>query len=225
MKKLMIVAVVFCTAFASCQGSKNIKSFSYIDSLSYAVGMDIINQFGIRGIADSTLNANVLAAAVRDIFAGKSQITSEEANAIVNEWFQVRQPAKIQAENQAWLDEVKANNPNIQTTESGLMYEIINAGDPAVKAVNDADEVHVNYRGTLKDGSVFDSRDSVRFALNRVIRGWTEGIKLVGKGGDVVLWVPANLGYGASSNGMIPANSALKFEVKVLDVIPADPAK
>lgn len=225
MKKLLIVAVVFCAAFVSCQGSKSAKSFSDIDSLSYAIGMDIANNMGIKAVQDSSLNANVLAAAIRDAFANKTQMTPEDATAFINEWFQVRVPAKAKAESQAWLDEVKAENPNIQTTESGLMYEIINPGDAAVKAINDADQVMVNYRGTLKDGTEFDKNDRLTFALNRVIRGWTEGMKLIGKGGEVVLWVPSDLGYGERPAGQIPPNSALKFEVTLLDVIPAPAAE
>jgi FKBP-type peptidyl-prolyl cis-trans isomerase len=223
MKKLLIAAVVFCAALASCQGSKSVKSFSDIDSLSYAIGMDIVLNSGVRGVQDSTLNVNALAQAFRDVWVGKEQMTREDAQAFISEWFQVREPARQKAESTAWLEEVKAGNSNIQTTASGLMYEIINPGDESVKALNDADQVVASYRGTLKDGTEFDKNDSIPFALNRVIPGWTEGMKLIGKGGEMVLWVPAELGYGASSRGLIPANAALKFEVKLLDVIPAAP--
>jgi FKBP-type peptidyl-prolyl cis-trans isomerase len=175
--------------------------------------------------ADSTLmNASVIYAAIRDVMAGKPQMTQDEAFAFLNEWFSVRIPAKNRAEAQAWLDDVKAKNPNIKVTESGLMYEIINEGDLSVRAVEDADEVIVNYKGELKDGTIFDQNDSLKFALNRVIPGWTEGMKLVGKGGEIVLYVPSELGYGERPSGQIPANSALKFNITLLDVVPAAPA-
>lgn len=221
MKRLLIVAVLFCTAFASCQTSKNPRSFSATDSLSYAAGVQFGTNFKMQ---DSTLNGAVLGAAIKDAFDGNTIMTLEEANQFIQEWFTVRQPAIAKAENQEWLDKVKAGNPNIQTTASGLMYEIINQGDPAVKAEG-ADEVMVNYALSLKDGKVIQENDSVRFALNRVIPGWTEGMKLIGKGGEIVLWVPSELGYDQSPSGPIPANSALKFEVKLLDVIPATPAQ
>lgn len=225
MKKLMIVAVASCAALASCGGSKNVKSFTEIDSLSYAIGMDIANNMGVRPIADSGLNVNVLAAAFREAWVAKPQMTQEEATAFINDWFTVRQPARAKAESQAWLDEVKAANSAVQTTASGLMYEIVNPGDAAVKAVNDADQVVVKYSGTLKDGKEFDRNDSVSFPLNRVIAGWTEGMKLVGKGGQVNLWIPAELAYGPQDRPGIPGNSALKFEVTLLDVIPAPAAE
>jgi FKBP-type peptidyl-prolyl cis-trans isomerase len=221
MKNIIIVAVAFCAALASCQGSKNVKSFSELDSLSYAIGMDLAISMGVRPLEDSALNVNLLTAGFRDAWNKKEQISMDDASAFIREYFQIRKPAKAKAEGQAWLDEVKAANPNIQTTASGLMYEILNQGDNAVKAVSNADQVVVKYAGTLKNGTEFDRSDSVAIPLNRVITAWTEGMKLVGKGGEIVLWVPAQLGYGEQPYGSIPANSALKFEIKLLDVIPA----
>ncbi len=222
MKRSIIAVVAVGTVLASCGGgSKSARTFTSIDSVSYAIGMDLALNTGVRGVADSGLNANVLADAFRDAFLGKTQITPDDANAFLNEWFSVREPARLKAEGQAWLDQVKAANPNIQTTASGLMYEIIEAGDPAVRATSDADQVVVKYAGTLRDGTMFDSRDSISFPLNGVIAGWTEGMKLVGKGGSVVLYVPSDLAYGAQARPQIPANSPLKFEITLLDVIPA----
>lgn len=219
MKKLLIVAVVFSTAFVSCKSSKNIKSFSEKDSLSYAIGID----YGSHAKRlDSTMNVAVIAAAIRDVLNNHPQMTQEDAYNFLNEYFSVRVPARNKAEAQAFLDGVKKNNPNVRVTDSGLMYEIVNEGDMSVRAVNDADQVMVNYKGTLKDGSVFDQNDSIKFPLNRVIRGWTEGMKLVGKGGEIILWVPSDLGYGPQGSGMIPANAALRFDVTLLDVFPVE---
>jgi FKBP-type peptidyl-prolyl cis-trans isomerase len=175
-------------------------------------------------MTDSTLNSAILQAAVKEVFAGNANMTPDQAVAFLNEWFGVRKPAEELAAGKAWLEKVKADNPNIQTTASGLMYEIINAGDPAVKAVNDADQVVVKYRGTFKDGSEFDANESATFPLNGVIPAWTEGMKLVGKGGEIVLWAPSDLAYGPQGRGQIPPNAPLKFEVTILDVIPAEPA-
>ncbi len=219
MKKLLIVVVLFAAAFVSCKSSKNIKGFSEKDSLSYAIGID----YGSHAKRlDSTMSVSVIAAAIQDVLNNKPQMTQEEAYDFLNEYFSVRVPARNKAEAQAWLDDVKAKNSKIQVTASGLMYEIVKEGDASVKATQDADQVMVNYKGTLKDGTVFDQNDSISFALNRVIPGWTEGMKLVGKGGEVILWVPSNLGYGERGSNMIPANAALKFDVTLIDVIPAE---
>jgi FKBP-type peptidyl-prolyl cis-trans isomerase len=218
MKNLLIVALAATVALASCQTSKNPKSFSTNDSLSYAAGV----QFGTNlKMQDSTLNGDILAAALAASFKDKNIMTLEEANQFIQEWFTIRKPALDAAANQEWFDKLKAENPNIQTTPSGLMYEIINQGDATLKATA-ADQVMVNYALSLKDGKLVQENDSISFPLNRVIPGWTEGMQLIGKGGEIVLWVPAELGYGAQPSGPIPANSALKFEVKLLDVIPAE---
>lgn len=222
MKNFLIAAVIFGTAFASCQSSKSAKSFSDVDSLSYAIGIDIVNQFGLKAFpaGDSIVNGDIFASAIRDVFNDKGQMTPEDAAAFINEYMQVRMPAKLKAESQAWLDEVKAENPNIQITESGLMYEIINPGDASVKATNDADQVVVKYRGTLKDGTEFDANENATFSLNGVISAWTEGMKLIGKGGEIILWANPDLAYGPRGN-----MNAMKFEVTLHDVIPAPAAE
>jgi FKBP-type peptidyl-prolyl cis-trans isomerase len=221
MKNVMIIAAALCTALASCQGAKNMKSYSALDSMAYAYGVNVASNLRMQ---DSTMNSAAFAAAFQDVFNGKAAMTMEESYEFLNNWFNVRKPEMDKAANQTWFDEVKAANPNIQTTASGLMYEIISAGDQTVKATADNDQVVASYVGTLKDGTEFDRNDSIPFALNGVIRGWTEGMKLIGKGGEIVLWVPSDLGYGPQGGGPIPPNAALKFEVKLIDVIPAEPA-
>ncbi len=217
MKNVIIVAVALCTALVSCQGSKNMKNYTVTDSVSYAIGVDLINQFQLKAFQDSMLIGNILATAIRDVFDDKAQMTPEVAGAFLNEYFNVRKPALDKAAATEWLEEVKASNPNIQTTASGLMYEIINAGDPAVKAVSDADQVVVKYRGTYRTGVEFDANENATFALSGVIPAWTEGMKLIGKGGEIILWANPDLAY-------FPMNGnpeAMKFEVTLIDVIPA----
>ena len=84
----------------------------------------------------------------------------------------------------------------------------------------------MNYEGKHKDGTVFDSSyergEPIEFGLNQVIKGWTEGMQLVGKGGQITLWIPAELGYGAFGQGPIGPNEALEFKVELLDVKSAD---
>ncbi len=102
MKRLLIVSIAFCAALVSCEGTKSIKSFSGVDSLSYAFGIDIASQ--IRGVQDSSLNAAVIAAAIKDVFADKAVMTRDDAYAFLNEWFSVREPAKQQAEEKQGMD-------------------------------------------------------------------------------------------------------------------------
>jgi FKBP-type peptidyl-prolyl cis-trans isomerase len=230
MKKLLTVAVILGAAMVSCNSMKSIKNYTEADSLAYSFGT-IYGEDMHRN--DSTFNTAIFAVAFQDAFQKKSQMTAEQADAFLREYFYVRMPAKRAKEAEAevakaqeWLDDVKAKNPNVQTTESGLMYEIIDLGDEALKAVDNADKVQVSYKGTLRDGTVFDeSKEDATFALGQVIKGWTEGMKLVGKGGKITLWIPAELAYGPNGQGKIPGNAALKFDVTIIDVIPATPVE
>jgi peptidylprolyl isomerase len=114
------------------------------------------------------------------------------------------------------------------TTASGLQYTEIEAGQgPAPQA---GDIVAVHYRGTLEDGTVFDSSydrgEPIRFALGRgmVIPGWDEGIALMNVGGKAQLVIPPDLGYGEQgAGGVIPPNATLNFEVELLAIEPGSP--
>ena len=109
-----------------------------------------------------------------------------------------------------------AKRADVDTTASGLQYTIIAAG--ADEKINPQDTVWVNYKGTLLDGTVFDQNDSTKFVANRVIRGWTEGLGLLGEGGKATLYIPAELAYGERGNRGIAPNSTLIFDVEVLKV-------
>ena len=105
------------------------------------------------------------------------------------------------------------------STASGIVYLIQDSGSE-VHAVSDRDTVKVNYRGTLIDGKEFDKNEGITFPLNRVIRGWTEGMKLVGEGGKITLVIPAELAYGERGPRNIGSNSTLIFDVDLLEVHP-----
>ena len=125
-----------------------------------------------------------------------------------------------------WLA-TKALEEGVQKTESGLLYTVIQSGNMKKAAKNDEDEVEVYYVGKLQDGTVFDSCTAesgkpIKFPLNRVIKGWTEGMKLVGPGGKIKLYIPASMAYGENGAGeSIGPNEALEFEVELVSVTPA----
>ncbi len=124
-----------------------------------------------------------------------------------------------------WLAEVEKQE-GVQKTESGLLYRIDREGDGA-QATADTDVVLVNYEGKNRTGKVFDSsyerEEPISFPLNGVIRGWTEGMKLVKAGGQITLWIPSALAYGENGAGAdIGPNEALEFKVELLEVNPAE---
>ena len=127
-------------------------------------------------------------------------------------------------ESEAWLAEIEKQD-GVEKTESGLLYRIDRKGGE--KATKDTDRVKVNYEGRLRTGEVFDSsyerKEPIIFGLNQVIKGWTEGMKLVGKGGKITLWIPSDLAYGERGAGEnIGANEALEFTVELLDINPTE---
>lgn len=125
---------------------------------------------------------------------------------------------------QAYVDSVKKANSNVMTTEDGLSYLIETEG--VAPMATPADTVLVYYKGSLVDGTVFDEHmegEPARFALSSVVKGFSEGLQLLGEGGEATLYIPGSLGYG--DNGQpragIGPNSTLIFDVKVVKVLPA----
>lgn len=242
MKKLFIVLSVFALGLASCtsktgenaQTTENgepvkrkmgTKLKTTSDSVSYAIGVDLGRYLSsVKENIGADFNEKMVIAAIRDVMADKGTFTNEEAFAYMQKYFTVVLPERNKIEGETFLAEV-AKQPNVKRTESGLLYEIITPGN-AKKATNLKDEVKVLYSGKLKDGKEFDGNyekgDTARFALNRVIKGWGEGLQLVGEGGKIKLWIPTELGYGERGGGpMIGPNVPLVFEVDVIEVIPA----
>lgn len=106
---------------------------------------------------------------------------------------------------------VKAHDLQGQYTASGIFYVIETAGSSQHPTISS--KVTVDYKGTLLDGTVFDQQSGVSFYLSQVIKGWQEGIPLIGSGGKILLIIPSGLGYGSKQQGSIPANSVLIFDV------------
>ncbi len=114
-----------------------------------------------------------------------------------------------------------AKRDGVKTTATGLQYEVLNSGN-GDKHPSEVSTVNVHYHGTLTDGTVFDSSvergEPISFPLNRVIKGWTEGVQLMKKGDKFRFFIPANLGYGSRSAGKIPPGSVLIFDVELLAI-------
>ncbi len=122
---------------------------------------------------------------------------------------------------QAFLAE-NATQPGVKQTSTGLQYLIINPGEG--RSPKATDSVKVNYRGTLLNGTEFDSsykrNEPIEFPLNGVIKGWTEGLQLIKEGGKIKLFIPSNLAYGSrGAGGLIGPDETLIFEVELLKVL------
>ena len=149
-------------------------------------------------------------------FFEQFKIDPNEMNTVLDEFVQKRR-SYTKALNGEKGEAYMANflkEEGAQQTESGIGYKIIEIGND-VKATSDKDTVWVNYKGTHLDGTVFDENDDINFTLNRVIKGWSEGMKLVGEGGHIFLVIPGDLAYGEYGNRGIEPNETLLFDVVI----------
>ena len=121
------------------------------------------------------------------------------------------------AEIQSVRDYLSANNIIATQHCSGLFYKIENLGSGDYP--DGCSTVSAAYIGKLTDGSIFDQSSApIRFGLQEVIKGWTNGVPLLKEGGRIILYVPPTLGYGSRNAGPIPPNSILIFDISLADV-------
>lgn len=196
--------------------------------LSYGIAFSL----GQRMKADNVpMDADAFSAGLRDALSGaEPRLTQEEISAEMQA-YQEKAAAEQQAA-QAAQAEVNAAaaaaflaengaKEGVITTESGLQYEIVEAGDGPIPGPEDTVEVH--YRGTLADGTEFDSSytrgETVTFGVGQVIPGWTEALQLMPVGSKWKLVIPPELGYGPGGAGQaIGPNAALVFDVELIAI-------
>ena len=207
------------------------QSVGEIDSVSYLIGVNFGSFLKGNNFAEDLKDLNMaeIKKGMIDFlkaegnpydptFGEQFEINLDKMGEILNGFISKKQTYKA-ALNIAKEKDFLAKNAlkaNVDTTASGLQYTIIAAG--ADEKIQPQDTVWVNYKGTLLDGTVFDQNDSTEFVANRVIRGWTEGLGLLGEGGKATLYIPAELAYGSRGNRNIEPNSTLIFDVEVLKV-------
>lgn len=149
-------------------------------------------------------------------------MTLQQANDYMQSYMMRHQaPDTVSTASQMAFMAEKAKQRGVTVTPSGLAFEVITEGEGPMPTK--ADKVRVLYTGRLTDGTVFDdSREPVEFDVSRLVPGFTEGLTMMKPGGTYRLYIPAQLGYGSKGvRGVIPGNSVLDFEVRLLEVLPA----
>ncbi|CAL2083631.1 FKBP-type peptidyl-prolyl cis-trans isomerase [Tenacibaculum sp. 190524A02b] len=211
---------------------------SEIDSVSYAIGLDMANKIKmnfeemdqnlfVQGFKNGMDSTNLL-------------VESKDVNNILRKFFQKKQEERMKKmqeeqvkkaeeefgdykkENEKFLADNKGKE-GVKTTASGLQYVVLKEGNGESPKADERVKVH--YHGTLIDGTVFDSsvdrKQPMEFGVGQVIKGWTEGLQLMKPGAKYKFFIPQELAYGATPRpgGKIKPFSALVFEVELLEIV------
>jgi len=216
----VITALTLATAVSAADQPADKKSAEA--NTFYYMGTMISRNLKMLSLSDS--EAEQLIAGLRDALAGEAQpLDAAMYDPKVRELTQQRAMAAAQLELEAGKQYVAgmAQEKGAVQTDSGLVYLELAEGDGAQPDATS--QVKAHYRGTLRDGTVFDSSydrgQPLTIGLNQVIPCWTEGIAMMKEGGKARLTCPGNIAYGERAQGAIPANAALTFEVELLEIV------
>ena len=228
-----VLALTACNQEAKKEQQAEVKLETEAQQQAYGIGASVGN-FLNQDLAEKKelgveLDEALLKRGFEDALAGNAKLDDEKIREVLTALDQSirtkqQEKAKVEAEKskaegEKFLAE-NAKKEGVTVTESGLQYEVITQGEGEKPVATDVVKVH--YKGTLLDGTEFDSsysrNEPTTFPLNRVIPGWTEGLQLMPVGSKYKFTIPSELAYGERDLGKIPANSTLVFEVELLEI-------
>ena len=235
MKFFQLAIVIALVSFTACnkgagQINGNVSLNNELDSVSYGLGIDIGKSLVRSGMTE--INSEAFLAALTKAMSGDTNvlIAQQDAQTIIRAYFEKARMVKLQKnleEGRKWLEENKKKE-GIITTESGLQYKVVKKGTGQLPT--DEDVVKVNYKGTLIDGTKFDSsydrnQPFETKVAGRIIKGWKEALKLMPVGSKYIFYVPTELAYGQNvrPGGPIEPNVPLIFEMELLEIVPQTP--
>ncbi len=225
----IFLAIIAFASTGFAQNKTELKNEK--DKVSYSIGLDIGNTFKKQSM---DINLDILMSGLRDALGGAKPLMTEEqiketmtAYSTTMREKQAAQAKEESTKNSAVGEKFLTENKTkegVKTTASGLQYKVLKEGSG--ESPKATDTVEVNYRGTLINGTEFDSsykrNEPASFPVNRVIPGWTEALQLMKPGSKYQLFIPAALAYGERGAGQdIGPNETLIFEVELLNVKPA----
>lgn len=195
-----------------------------------AIGNQLKSNPDFYGDSALTINYKLIRQGLINGITGEHfGMDTDEARTYFNETMERVQSKKLEGDYKANKEEGEqfltenAKKEGVVTTESGLQYEVIKAGNTSGEHPSETDKVRVHYHGTLIDGTVFDSSvergEPAEFGLNQVIKGWTEGLQLMPVGAKYRFYIPQELAYGSRMQGNIQPFSMLIFDVELLAIV------
>jgi FKBP-type peptidyl-prolyl cis-trans isomerase FklB len=223
---LVIILIFSALCFGEVQNAVKKSIFkTQKEKLSYSIGLDIGKSLKSQSL---DIDLKLLTKGINDSLTGTTPLlTDKELTEVFTlmrkdmEERRAKLPEKNKTEGEAFLAANKTKK-GVITLASGLQYKELIAGTGAIPTSSDT--VTVNYRGTLIDGTEFDSSykrgEPAKFPVTGVISGWTEALQLMKVGAKWQLFIPANLAYGTNGAGPIGPNAVLIFEVELLSIEP-----
>lgn len=218
-----LLTISIFTMSCSQAGNNNYKLSTEDEKAFYSIGYNWASKLKTFNLSEGEIKA-MLKGVATSSKGDKAEVDIQTYTSKVNKMLQSRMTSVsvlTKEKGKKFIAEYLKNNSKAKQTKSGLAYEVIKEGTG--KSPKATDTVEVHYHGTLISGDVFDSsvqrNKTIEFPLNRVIKGWTEGLQLMKEGGKIKLIIPSDLAYGDNgSPPKIPGGSTLIFEVELFKV-------
>ncbi|MBO5893931.1 MAG: FKBP-type peptidyl-prolyl cis-trans isomerase [Alistipes sp.] len=217
-----IIVGLVALVIVACGGpSRSGKLQDSADSLSYIIGMNIA--YNIMEM-DSTLKASQIMAGISDVMAGEPKISLEDGKFYLLSYMNYDVYDRVKKYENQYLEDLANSDKNIVRTRTGLTYRVNELGDMGNTASHPRDTVAIMYTAKTLAGAEVDALDNrpdtLRTTLTKLIDGLEEGVKLVGQGGKITLWMPSTLAYGAQGDEQknIKPNEMLEYEVEIIEV-------
>ena len=226
MSRHSIVICVFAVAslfVAACGGNakRTFKLEDSADSLSYVVGMNIA--YNIMQM-DSTMRADAVMAGVEDVLKGTELMSFDDGRMFLLSYMNYDVYERVRNYEEQYLADLAASDNAVVRANSGLTYKVGELGDMGQMINSDRDTVAFTYRVTNMAGKEVDRAeeraDTLRTQVGRLQDGLREGVKLIGQGGKITLWIPSSMAYGSQGDEQkeIEPNEMLRYELNIVEV-------
>ena len=226
MSRHSIVICVFAVAsllVAACGGNakRNFKLEDSADSLSYVVGMNIA--YNIMQM-DTTMRADAVMAGIEDVLKGTELMSFDDGRMFLLSYMNYDVYERVRKYEEQYLSDLAASDNAVVRATSGLTYKVGELGDMGLTINSDRDTVAFTYRVTNMAGKEVDRAeeraDTLRTQVGRLQDGLKEGVKLIGQGGKVTLWIPSSMAYGSQGDEEkeIEPNEMLRYELNIVEV-------
>lgn len=219
---LAILSMALIMSACNSQKISKVEIKTDNDSLSYAIGINM--GYNFKNSKLDNINIIAVANGMQDVKDAKKDLMAPEKSMQLIQKFLDKQKKEEGTKNieagKTFLEE-NAKKEGVISDPEGFQYKMLQEGTGTMPL--ETDVVKVNYKGTLIDGTEFDSsfkrNEPAQFPLNGVIRGWTLGLQKMKVGSKMMLWLPANLAYGERGGGPIGPNQTLIFEIELLEIV------